>query len=59
MAKKQEKRTNDDLRNVTQTTKTEYHELLYNPWVNSGASEGKAVPVPLVAPVVLLLLQTR
>ena len=42
--KKKYKRTNNDLQNI--------------PEVNSGTPEGQAVPAPLVAPVVLIQLQT-
>jgi hypothetical protein len=39
--------------------KIEKHEPHQKSEVNSGAVEGKAVPASHVAPVVLLLLQTR
>jgi len=44
--KKEDKRTNNDLQNVTQTPQ--------KPGVNSSAPEGYAVSAPLVAPVMLL-----
>jgi len=49
------KRTNNDLRNITQKTKDRAIRTPIKPGVNSGAAEGLAVPVPHVTPVVLLL----
>jgi hypothetical protein len=39
--------------------KIEQHESRENPGVNSSAPEGQAVPIPLVAPVLLLLNDTN
>ena len=54
------KRTNNDLQNTTQKTKYPATRTPpKKPLVNSGGPEGLAVPTPHMAPVVLLLLQTR
>jgi hypothetical protein len=34
--------------------KMQQHEPHQNPWVNSGALEGLAVPAPLLAPLMLI-----
>ena len=54
----QRKRRNNDLQNITQKFKLKFeeHESLQKPEANSGAPEGLAVPVPLVALVVVSLL---
>jgi hypothetical protein len=48
------KRTNNDLKTEknTQKTKNEQHESHQKPGVNSGAPKAKALPAPLVTPVV-------
>ena len=51
------KRTNNDMQNITQKTKNRATRTALKPEVNSGIPEWKEVPVPHVAPVVLLLLR--
>jgi hypothetical protein len=48
-------RTNNDLQNTPQNTK----DRPMKTGVNTGVPEGYSVPVPHLAPVVVLLLQTR
>ena len=50
---------NNYLLNSKQKLKIEQHESHFMLGTNSGTPTGPAVPSPLVAPVVLLLLQTR
>jgi hypothetical protein len=47
------KKTNNDPQNITHKTKDRGTRTPLKSRVNSGASEGKAVPAPQVAPVVL------
>ena len=54
--KKKDKRTNIDKQNTTLKLKIEEHESQQKSRMNSGAAEGKAVPVPSVTPVVLLFI---
>ena len=51
---KKEKRTNNDLQNIHYKTKDRVTQTLLNPQVNSCVPERYAVPVPLVAPVMLI-----
>jgi hypothetical protein len=51
---KKSKRTNNDLQSSVHKTKDRVIRTLTKTKVNSGAPERKGVPVPLVAPVVLL-----
>jgi hypothetical protein len=51
--------TNNDLQNTTQKTKDQATRILLKPGMNSDAPEEFSVPPPHMAPVVLLLLQTR
>ena len=53
-----EKRTNNDLQNAMQKVNDRATRTPLKSGLNSGAPEGQAVHAPLVAPVVLLLLQT-
>ena len=47
--------SNNDLENTRQKTKIEQTYVPHQKrWVKSGALEGKAVPSPLVVPVILL-----
>ena len=48
--KKKDEWTNNDIKNTTQKRSSNRNPL--NTGVNSGDSEGLAVPVPLVTPVV-------
>jgi hypothetical protein len=50
-----EKSTNNDLQNITQTTKDRATRTPLRIGVNSGAPEGLVAPAPPVAPVVFLL----
>jgi hypothetical protein len=60
MAKrKSTKRKNNDLQNITQKTKDWKSQTLLKTEANPGAPGVKAVPVPLVASVVLLLTHTN
>ena len=52
--KKKDKRTNNDLQNITHKTNDRGTRTPLKTWVNSGVPEGWAVPAPLVTPVVLL-----
>jgi hypothetical protein len=52
--KLEDKRTNNDLQNVTHKTKDWVTRTPQKPGVNLGAPEGYAVSAPLVAPVMLL-----
>ena len=52
-----QKKTNNDLHNITRETKDRAKRIPLKPAVNSGAPEGKTVPAPHVAPVILFLLQ--
>ena len=52
--RKKSKRTNNDLQSSVHKTKDRVIRTLTKTKVNSGAPERKGVPVPLVAPVVLL-----
>ena len=52
-----QKKTNNDLHSITRETKDRAKRIPLKPAVNSGAPEGKAVPAPHVAPVILFLLQ--
>jgi hypothetical protein len=54
-----DRQKNDKSTNKWSTQKLEQHEHHCKLEVNSGASEGSAVYVPLVTPAMLLLLQTR
>jgi hypothetical protein len=54
--KKKDKRTNNDLQNITQKTKD---RATRSPIKTGGAPKGLAVPAPLVTPVVLLLNNTN
>ena len=49
-----DKRTNNDLQNITQKTKDRATRTPLKPGVNSGAPEEVAVPAPYVTAVVLL-----
>ena len=49
-----DKRTNNDLQNLTHKAKDPATRIPLKTGVNSGAPEGKAVPPPLVAPVALI-----
>jgi len=51
--KKKNKRTNNDLQNITQKTKDQATRTPLKTRVNSCSSEGNAVPAPHVAPIVL------
>ena len=51
---KKDKRTNNDLQNITHKTKDRVTRTPLKQGMDSGAPEGSAVPAPLVAPVVLL-----
>jgi hypothetical protein len=53
--KTKDKRTNNDLQNITHKTKDRVTWTLLKTGVNSCVPEEKTVPVPLVAPVVLLI----
>jgi len=53
------KGTKNDLQNITQKTKNRATRIQLKLVVNYVVPEGYAVPAPIVAPVVLLLLQTR
>jgi hypothetical protein len=53
------KRTNNDLPNITQKTKDRTTQTPQKLRLNSDTPEGLAVPVPPVAPVVLLLNDTN
>ena len=60
MAKrKRNTRINNDQQNTTKKTKDRATRIPLKPGVNTGAPQGSAVPVPHVAPVVLVLLQPR
>ena len=48
------KRTNNDLQNTKQKTKALATQTPLKTTVNSGVLEGKAIPAPLVTPVMLL-----
>ena len=50
---------NNDLQNTTMKTKKRATRTPLKPSVNPGSSEWNAVPVPLVATVELLYLQTE
>jgi hypothetical protein len=52
--KKKGKRTNNDLQNTIQKTKDRATRTPLKTGVSSGAPVGRAVPVPLVAPIALL-----
>jgi len=52
--KKKDKRTNNDLQNITHNTKDRVTQALLSIEATSGAPEGWAVPASLVAPVVLI-----
>ena len=54
--KKQDKKKTMVKCNTTWKTQDEATRTPLKTWVNSGALEGKAVPAPVVAPVLLLLL---
>jgi len=56
---KKEKRTNNDLQNITQKTQNQATLIPLKPGVNSCAPEGLAVPAPHATPVVLLLNDTN
>jgi hypothetical protein len=56
IAKKKDKRTNNDIQNITQKTKDRATRASLKTRLNSGAPETWAVPVSHVAPVVVLLL---
>jgi len=53
--RKKDKRTNNDLQNITQKTKDRATRPHIKPGSNSGSPGGFDVPVPLMTPVVLLL----
>ena len=52
--KKKDKRTNNDLQNIAHKTKDRVTRTPLKTGVNSDATEGLAVPAPLVVPVVLI-----
>ena len=52
--RKKNKRTSNDIQNITHKTKDLVTRTPLKHGVNSGAPEGKVVPAPLVALVVLL-----
>ena len=52
--KKKDKRTNNDLQNIAHKTNDRVTRTPLKIGVNSDATEGLAVPAPLVAPVVLI-----
>ena len=54
-----DKTINNDLQKITQKTKDGAKRTPLKPGLHPSAPEGKSVPEPLVAPVVLLQLQTR
>jgi hypothetical protein len=54
MAKKKDIRINNDLQNIHMKLKDQVTRSSLKQGVNSGVPDGKAIPVPLVAPVVLL-----
>jgi hypothetical protein len=56
---KKDNRTNNDLQNTPQKTKDRATQTPMKTVVNTGVPEGYSVPVPHLAPVVVLLLQTR
>jgi phage gp46-like protein len=56
---KNDKRTKNDLQHITHKAKDRASRAPLNTGVNSGAPEGIEVPAVQVAPVMLLLLQTR
>ena len=53
------KRTNNDLQNITDKTKDRVTRTPLKPGMNSDALEEWAVPAPLVTPVVCLTLATN
>ena len=53
--KKKDKRTNNDLQNITQKSKDRAPQTPVKTEVNSGAPEGLAVPAPYVTYILLLL----
>ena len=57
--KEKVQKTNNDLQNITIKTEDQVTETPLKPRVNSGAPEGYSVPAPLVAHVVLILLQIQ
>jgi hypothetical protein len=57
--KKNDKKTNNDLQNITIKIKDQIRQIPLKLGVNSGASEEWAVPAPLVAHIVLILLPAR
>ena len=56
---KKYKKINNDLQIITIKTEDQVTETPLKPRVNSGAPEGYAVPAPLVAHVVLILLLSQ
>lgn len=57
--KKNNKGTDTDLQNTKQKTKVRATPTLPKLEVKTGAKEGKAVPIPIVTSVLLLLFQAR
>jgi hypothetical protein len=57
--RKKRKRKKNDIQTLLRKLKIEQHDFHRNQGVNSGTPEGLVAPAPLVAPVVVLWLQTR
>ena len=57
--KKTKRKKKKDIQTLLRKLKIEQHDFHRNQGVNSGTPEGLVAPAPLVAPVVVLWLQTR